>query len=316
MVLAAPAQVSDALGRAFERDTGIAVQSLGGLNTSHSARLETELQAGKVTIDVLLGGAQDLEFIDQLRPLDTEFMLPNATAPRYWRGGSIKWVDDAKRYMAQATEYVGGWVVINTGAVKLEALSSWYDLLAPRYAGRLACYDPQIPGPGQALGAWLIDLFGAEFLTKLYIGQKIVYTTDPNQLIEWIARGKYDVALGGIQVSVERFRKQGFGGIIAPLVLKDGPGYLTGGYSCLHMPQGLPHPNAAAVFANWYFAKPGAQVYSAIMLESSRRLDVPLDRALDYILPKDGVDYLDVNTQRSFQQRPAKLAALRAALQR
>jgi ABC-type Fe3+ transport system substrate-binding protein len=316
LVLGAPAQVSTALGQAFERDTGIAVQSLGGLNAAHSARLRTELQAGKVTIDVLLGGAQDLDFIDELRPLKPQLTLPKVTDGKYWRSNHIKWVDTPQKYMAQGAEYVGGWIIVNATVVKPETLVSWQHLLQPKYTGRIACYDLFLPGPGQSVGSWLMDLFGTEYLTKLFISQKVTFTTDPNLLIEWVARGKCDIALGGIQISVERFRRQGFDGIIVPVLLRDGPGYLTGGFSCLHMPQGLPHPNAATVFSNWYFSKPGAKVYSSIMLESSRRTDVPVAQTLDYILPKDGISYIDINTQVAYQQRPAKLAALKAALQR
>lgn len=166
------------------------------------------------------------------------------------------------------------------------------------------------------MGTWFLELYGLDFVTELFVGQQIAFTADPNLLVEWVVRGKYDIALGGIQVSLEKFRDEGFRDAIKPILPQEAPGYVTGGYSVLKMPQGLPHPNAATVFLNWFLSKPGAVAYSQAMLETSRRLDVKTAAALDYIVPRDSVKYIDIYNETAYRNRPGQLVALKAALQR
>ncbi len=315
VVVGAPGIAGQAMIDPFKRDTGITLELFGGTPNAITSRVEAELQAKRVTIDVILGGQAELAFLDQLRPLDTELLLPTVTDGQYWRNGRIKWVDTENRKLVQGTEYVAGWLIVDAEAVKDSDITAWKDLLDPKYQGRIGAYDPLIPGPGFACGTWLIGLFGADFVTNLFIKQKIGYTPDTNLLVEWVARKKYDIALGGIQAALQQFRDQGFRDTVKPLLPYDAPGYLTGGYSVLKMPQGLPHPNAATVFLNWYLSKPGATAYSTVMLESSRRIDVKLTEVLSYIVPHNGVNYVDVYNETAYRKRPEQLVALKAALQ-
>jgi ABC-type Fe3+ transport system substrate-binding protein len=316
VVLGAPGIAGQAMAEPLKRDTGITLELQGGTPTAITSRVQAELQANHVTVDVLLGGQAELAFLDRLAPLDDLLLLPKVKDGRYWRDGRIKWVDNEGRRMLQATEYVGGWLIVNAEAVKAGEIVSWKELLDPKYRERIGAADPLTPGAGFAAATWLIDLFGADFITELFLQQKIAYTPDTNLLVEWIARKKYDIAVGGIQASLEKFRAEGFKDSLRPMLPQDGPGYVTGGYSVVKMPQGVPHPNAAAVFLNWYLSAPGQAAYSTVMLESSRRTDVPLNRQLDYLVPRPGVKYVDVYNETSYRKRPAQLAALTAALKR
>jgi ABC-type Fe3+ transport system substrate-binding protein len=314
VVVGAPGIAGQAMVDPFKRDTGITLELFAGSPNAITSRVQAELEAKRVTIDVILGGQAELAFLDRLRPLDSELLLPKVNGGQYWRNGRIKWVDSENRKLVQATEYVAGWLVVDTEAVKDSDITSWKNLLDAKYQGRVGSYDPLIPGPGFACGTWLIGLFGADFVTDLFIKQKIGYTPDTNLLVEWVARKKYDIALGGIQAALETFRDQGFRDTIKPLLPYDAPGYLTGGYSVLKMPQGLPHPNAATVFLNWYLSRPGATAYSNVMLESSRRIDVKLPEVLSYIVPHNGINYVDVYNETAYRKRPEQLVALKAAL--
>ncbi len=316
LVLGGPGPSGDALVQGFKRDTGISIQWLGGSSNEQTARVQTELRAGNVTVDVLLGGLPEMAFLNQLKPLDDQLLLPNVTDGKYWRGGKIKFCDDAKRRMLQACEYVSGWPIINTSVVKENDITSWKDLLHPKYKGRIGSISPLVPGAARATGAFLVTRFGADFIADLFIKQEVAYTTDYNQLIEWVARKKYDIAFGGIPANLERFRKEGFRDLVKPVLPKDAPGYVTGGFSVLKMPRDMPHPNAATVFLNWYLSKPGATAYSAAMLETSRRSDVSLGGDLDYLTPKEGISYYDTYTEEDYRQRPAQLKVLDGVLKR
>ena len=60
-----------------------------------------------------------------------------------------------------------------------------------------------------------------------------------------------------------------------------------------HVPAKAPHPNAAAVFMNWYGSKPGQEANSRAQILASRRTDVDTNGIPSYIQPKRGVKYID-----------------------
>ena len=124
------------------------------------------------------------------------------------------------------------------------------------------------------------------------------FTTDNRQLVEQVARGTTPIAFGAIQNEVERFKKAGFNNL-AIVLPDDAPGYLTGGYSVLKQAKGVPHPNAATVFINWYVSRPGQEVYESVMLETSVRTD--LNTGLpDYLVPRPGVEYYEAFNEHEY----------------
>jgi ABC-type Fe3+ transport system substrate-binding protein len=169
---------------------------------------------------------------------------------------------------------------------------SWKELLGPKFTGKITAYDPRSGGPGQAAAAYVAQQFGTDFLTELYVGQKTVYTRGGRQLVEWVVRGNYAVALGSVQLDIENFRARGIKNLYVPQ-LEDGPGSVVGGFSVLKQPVGAPHPNAATIFINWYASQPGQTVYTRVMLEPSMRADVDVPSVPDYTKPKPGLAYLD-----------------------
>lgn len=297
------------MSAAFRRDTGIEIEFLSGGVSEIGARIEREAAAGNVTIDVALGGGQELVTLyprGLLAPLKPQLLLPGVTGSNNWNGGRLKWVDAAGEYLLQTTEYVSGRPVVNTDLVDPKSIGSWNDLLKPEYKGKIASYDPRPGGAGQALGGYLVHTFGLDYLKKLYFGQEITTTRDGRQLVEWAVRGTYPIVLATIQFDIERFRSQGFTNI-APLDLLDGPGLLTGGFSILKQLKNVPHPNAAAVFINWFASRPGQESYARATLEPSRRTDVKVDAIPPYVVPKPGLPYLDQFTEEFYVRVRPKL---------
>ena len=295
-VLAADnAVLVDALSKGFERDTGIKLEVLTGTPNDLSARLTREAKAGQLTIDVSTGGGTELITLYPerlLTPVKPQLILPGVTDPKNWVGGKIKWMDPEGQYLLQPTEYVSGKPVVNTDMIKPGSLANWKDLLKPEFKGKIAAYDPRPGGPGQALATYLAHEFGIEFVKQLYSGQAVTYTRDGRQLVEWAVRGTHPIVLAAVQTNIEYFRKEGFKNI-ATIAMADGPGNVLGGFGVLKQAKGVPHPNAAQVFINWYASKPGQEVYSKVMLEPSRRTDVKVPEVPDYVIPVPGMKYLD-----------------------
>jgi len=210
-------------------------------------------------------------------------------------------VDKAGQYMFIGSEYIFGWPVFNTDHIKKGAVQTWQDLLKPELRGKIASYDPTT-GPGQAQGGMIVDLYGVDFFEKLYVGQKVKITRDSRQLMEWAARGVYPIVLGGLPVELKRFHQAGIKSLEVG-DMKDGPGVLLGGSSVVAEPKEAPHPNAAAVFLNWYASEPGQRVFSTVWETPSRRVDVDVPSIPDFVRPKPGVSYRDQYTEDWFLGR-------------
>ncbi len=317
VVVAGHPALAKPLAQAFARDTGLVLEYLGGNPGDLAARLEREAQAGKLTIDLALGGGSELLSLyprGLLKPIKPQLLLPGVTAGQHWIGGKMKWMDRQGQYFFQGSNWVHAWPVINANVVNVGAITSWKDLLKPEYQGKIAAHDPRTGGPGQAAAAYVTDTFGVDFLKKLYLGQKVVYTKDGRQLMEWAARGTYPIVLGAVQLNVEQFKAVG-GFNLKVLDLQDGPGSLLGGFSVLKQPKRGPHPNAATVFINWYASRPGQEAYAQTMLESSTRADVHVSAIPDYVIPKPGVRYLDQFSQDWYTNvRPRVAKEIIAAL--
>ena len=311
VVVTGVAPLSNPISTDFQRDTGIAVVFVSGNLRDMSTRLEREAKSGKLTIDVVLAGGTELfsmyfpGYLDPIKPL---LMLPGVTKPANWIDGQPKWFDNQKAYMMKTSNWVHGWVLLNSEKVDVASIKNWSDLLKPEYKGKIAAYDPRLGGPGQSAGAYLVHQFGVDFVKRLYAGQEVVYTQDSRQLVEWAARGTYPIVLGAIQSEIERFKKGGMKQLVVP-TLADGPGTLTGGFGVVTVPKGRPNPNAATVFVNWLASRPGQIAYHTVMLESSTRTDVQIDAVPDYVKPKPGIKYtLDQYAETWYKDERPKIS--------
>jgi len=312
--IAAFPALADKISAAFKRDTGIQLNFLTSGTSEQSARLEAEARAQNLTIDLLIGGGRELKPMmteGLLVPVKPQLILPGV-APKNFREGKLKWMDNSGQYLLQGAEYVFGWLLVNKDIVDPASIKSWKDLLDPKYKGKIASDDLRMPGPGQGSSAWIYNEFGIDYIKALFIDQQVMFTNDTRLLVENVVRGIYPIAFGAIQTQVERFRREGFNNM-AIVLPDDAPGYLTGGFSVLKEAKGVPHPNAAQVFINWYMSRPGQEVYESVMLETSRRIDVNTS-VPDYLVPKPGVKYYEAYNEEVYFSRNAVVKLVTAAL--
>ncbi|HXQ49916.1 MAG TPA: extracellular solute-binding protein [Stellaceae bacterium] len=314
VTVAAFAALAEPMAAAFKRDTGIELNFLGGGTSQQSARLEAEARAKNLTIDILIGGGRELRPMmrdGMLEPVAPQLMLPGV-APKNFREGKLKWMDNSSQFLLQGAEYVFGWLLVNKDMVDPAAIKSWRDLLDPKYHGKIASDDLRTPGPGQGSSAWIYNVFGIDYIKALFVDQAVTFTSDNRLLVENVARGITPIVFGAIQAQVERFRHEGFTNL-AVVLPEDAPGYLTGGFSVLKEAKGVPHPNAATVFINWYMSRPGQEMYEAVMLETSRRTDIHTGLP-DYLVPRDGVKYYEAYNEEVYFSRDAVVKLVSEAL--
>ncbi|MFO1183616.1 MAG: extracellular solute-binding protein [Bauldia sp.] len=304
------------LAQAFKRDTGIEATVVVGPGATVDSRYRLELQSGRLTIDVRLTGATDLDLAKSgaLTELNDLLVLPDAANPANWRGGALAFVDNARRYMVSPSEYVTTRPLINTAQVDSAKLRSADDLLRPEFKGKIAAFDPGVPGAGQGMAAYLAHIKGIAFARSVYLGQEVVLTRDQRQLAEWVARGTYPIALGADVSEVQNFRREGVSTLVT-VELSDAPGSLAGFCAVASIPKGAPHPASAAVFLNWYLSQNGQRALVRAARIPSLRIDVPAEGVPADILVKPGAAYLNQYGEDWYLSvRPTLQADLRKAL--
>jgi ABC-type Fe3+ transport system substrate-binding protein len=295
IAVAGPPEIAGPMTDGFKRDTGIDVEFLGGETRERSSRIGREVRAGRVTIDFLFTGSVELPLVKAgfFEDLKSRLMLPGVTDPKNWAGGELKWVDNTKRYMLQTQAFVSSVPIYDGNSIKPGELTTWNDLLDPKYKGKIVAYDPRSGGPGAQIAGYIGATKGIDFLKSLYVGQQVVYSLSSRQMTEWIARGVYMVGMGIPSADYLTLTNAGIKNLV-PANFKDGPGAVSGGFSVVLMPKGPPHPNAATVFLNWVASAPGQIAYSQGLKTISRRTDVSLNPSVAaYTVPKPGITYQD-----------------------
>ena len=282
------------LEQAFQKRFGFKLEYIGDEGGQAVTRVEREAVAGRPTIDALLSGNTELLSLypaGRLAPIKDKLMLPDALDPSKWREGKLRFNDPEGQYFLQTLEFIPADLVVNTSIIKPASIVSWKDLLKPEYQEKIATYDPRGAGQGTAVAAYLLELFGPDFVKQLYLGQKVIYTRDRRQLADWVSRGTYPVAMGVTPPELVQARKLGLP--VERLFPKDGPGGLTGSNGVLKLVKNAPHPNAATVFLNWFLTKEAQEIFQRTSNQLSRRTDIGLTDIPDYFLPKEGVQYSD-----------------------
>ncbi len=292
--------LTETFNQAFKKE-GVTLEYQAGNLSSMGPQLDAELAARRVSIDVGISGTS-LNIKRLMEPLPPRLILPAVTDLAKWKEKKFKWVDGEKQFVFQASEWITANILVNTTQVNPASIKLWKDLLKPEYKGKIAFHDPTFPGAGQAVASYLLVKLGDEYLRRLFQDQDVTTTRDYAQIVEWVARGKYPIAVATVAQFVEPFIKEGFP-LKAVAHLPDAPGAKSGGFSGISLIKGAPHPNAAAVFLNWVLTREGQDALLRPQLYPSRRVDVAADYVPGYTLPKPGLEYLDTYTQEWFENR-------------
>jgi ABC-type Fe3+ transport system substrate-binding protein len=308
----------------FQRAHGIAVEYVGLAPGEVLTRVDRDARAGITSIDVNLGGTPtcwlpaERGYVQDVLPLLVD---PEVVNPAAWRGGALRLIRPAPSLPndfhcgLQTAEWVMTDLFVNRELVAPSALTSWRDLLKPEYAGKIAAFDPRQSGPGQTTIGYLSALFGERYVRDLYLGQRVTLTADSRQLAEWVARGSYPIGIALVQPAVEPLRTEGLP--LERVFPADGPGALTGGSGAIYVTRGAAHPNAAALFVNWFASREAQEAYEAAMMETSLRTDVS-HQVPDYVIPKTGVTYQidDYDPDYFYAQRAPAISRMQELLGR
>lgn len=270
-----------AMSTAFKKKYGIEVETMTARSLQLIEKMFTERRAGLNLVDMFISGSTDM--ILRLKPggvLDqpeNELVLPELTdvalLKKYWYEGKISFVDRETRLILTFAAYTTVPFASNTDLVKPDEIKSYKDLLLPKWKGKISINDPTMPGAGgkwfgMSLWAKMVDL---DYMRAL-AGQDPAILTDTRLQVDWLAQGKYPLAIAAKTGVFTDFVAAG-----APVNRLPAPvegAYLSSGGGNVALVKGRPHPNATRLYLNWMLTQEGQTVFSQASGRQSRRLDV------------------------------------------
>ncbi len=272
----ASADLRRALDENFKkRFPGIELELIVARGPSHAVKIVQEKKANVHTYDVHLGGTSSIfaaGFLKEglVEPLMPWMILPEVREAKNWWGGHM-WADRAQRYVYPFTVYLTETIWYHADHVKPDQVTSYDDLLNPRWKGKIAILDPRTPGSGESSWGFLMRIKGEDFLKKL-AAQELVVNRDQRQIADQLAKGKVLLTIGMSYYTFAPFLKAGVPLKALPIA-KEGT-YASSGSGNAVVLTNAPHPNAAKLFVNWLLTREIQELYGRAIGQASRRLDV------------------------------------------
>jgi iron(III) transport system substrate-binding protein len=224
-------------------------------------RILAERRAEKYLADLYIDGVDTgyvLSRAGLLDPIPPALFLLEVMDQSQWWQKKHHYADPQGQYIFvfEGSAQAGG-IGYNTRIVNPKEIRSYWDLLAPKWRGKIIAVDPESRGPaGQNMRFFYYSpKLGPVFVKRLFSEMGIVLTSDRRQLLDWLAVGKF--AFGLFSTGLDDAKEQGLpvdefypeqfkeGGLVDPTL---------GAVSLLNK---APHPNAAKVLMNWLLSREG-----------------------------------------------------------
>lgn len=293
---------------------GIKLSAVPISTTSEAVtKIMAERRASQFLVDVLLGapGATYNSFYrgKVLDPMPPALLLPEVTDLSKWWKGKHRYVDAEHQYVfVYQSSLYGPPVYRNTKMVSLESIHSVWDLLEPKWKGKIISLWPRANYVSTALlFMYHHPQIGPKFLERFYTEMEPTYFSDFRQGTDWLAAGKYPLCF---LCRLRRAVEQGLPvAEVSPYHFKEAPG-IGSNNGAIALMSLHPHPNAARVFINWYLSREGQvafrQANNTIEDETttSLREDLPLDVVPEAARRRKDVDYIEIIRNDWMDWRP------------
>jgi iron(III) transport system substrate-binding protein len=249
----------------------IKVTLVTGRGPEISQRIMSERRAEKFAVDLYISGSTSPRIFHRakmLEPVKPLLLLPEVVDASAWYEGKHHYNDPENRYIFvfEGTPRSGD-ITFNTKVVNAAEIKSYWDLLAPKWKGKIVSVDPLLPGPINAAQIFFYkhpDL-GAEFVRRFYADTDITILRSNEQLVDWLSAGKYAFGIGAREVDTAMLQGLPLMQFL-PGSLKEGSS-VTAYNGTLSYFNRAPHPNAAKVAVNWLLSREGQTAW----LDSNHR---------------------------------------------
>ena len=321
VVLYSLSEVGDAIANTgFQKKfPKIKISVVAARGGEHVSRVMAERRAGKFLADIgNLGNTSPYTLYQSktLDPIASAFILPEVKDESKWWQGKQQFIDPEGKFILV---YVGAPLFLvgyNTKLVSPNAFKSYWDLLDPKWKGKIVAFDPKAGGFAATRDRFFFHNpeMGPSFLRRLFSEMALTLYARYPQGEDWLAAGKFSLCLCRHQ-SISEAKTQGLPvDLMEPTAFKEGVGIETRAKTLVLMNQ-APHPNAAKVFLNWFLSREGQsdfQKTGAKYIDAGAEGSLRMDISKDDIPPRNrlnpGVKYLPQWDPDYFDMKPiAKL---------
>lgn len=250
-------------------------------------RLIAERRAGVYVVDIVHLGAGSgslLASAGALDALEPYIILPEVLDRSKWFEGRHYFADKEGKYLLKYASNPGVDVSYNTKLVNPDNIKSYWDILDPKWKGKIVAYDPRVRGSRLFSYFYYNPELGPRYLRRLFGEMELTASRDRRQMTDWLAAGKFAIALRTAPdaANLDAAKTQGLPvNWFNPGHFKEAVG-ISGGPAHVAVINRAPHPNAAKLFINWFLSREGqlmAQNIAAKQEEGidSLRIDIPKD---------------------------------------
>jgi ABC-type Fe3+ transport system substrate-binding protein len=272
-----------------------------------------ERRGGHYNMDIIISGATTFtQMLLPARALDPVKLIlfhPEVIDPSLWKGGIHRYADPEQRYVfsfAARNAPVG--ISINTKLVQKGEIKSFWDLLSPKWKGKIVAYHPR-HGQVTYTHVYYDKTVGPEFLRRIYTEGKLAYVTTVREFADGLASGAYAIGFleGGAQRDLREMMTQGLPvRILTAHDIGGTPLASPGGSGLLAIVNRPANPNAQRLFVNWFLGKEAQLNFNNARLNGqggdyeSFRADIPNDGvdpewrlAKNFIFPEGDPNFVD-----------------------
>jgi ABC-type Fe3+ transport system substrate-binding protein len=290
----------------------IKVLAVTGTGNQLANRLLAERRADKYLADVFSGGVStNFNVLYQAKALDSlraALMLPEALDESKWYEGRHSWADPEKQFVfAYLANVYSGQLHYNTALVNAKEFDSYWDVLEPKWKGKLLSLDPNLTGVWGPLRLFYHHpALGPAYVKKFFGSMDIRLARDDRQITDWLAQEKFAICLAckdaprakSQGLPVESFNTNAW---------KEG-GAITSSPGSVSLINRAPHPNAAKVLINWLLSREGQIAVQKLGdpndPPNSRRMDIAKDEIAPHLRLVPGRKYLDIGHPSLSDMKP------------
>jgi iron(III) transport system substrate-binding protein len=250
-----------------------------GSGTNNAQRLVTERRAGRYLADLFVGGSGTLIEVlfdgNLLDPLPPMLLLPEVKDQSLWFNKIHTYADAKGQHVFMMAGNINTSLAgYNTKLTNTEGVKSHWDLLHPRWKGKIVAYDPRARGHIQSVrGVYHNPKLGGEFMRRFFSEMDVTVSRDQRLMVDWLAQGKFLLYVFATNNDIQEAKKKGLpvDSIDAP----DDESHMSGGFGHMALVNKSPHPYAAKVMINWLLSKEGQLKWQEKTDNNSLRTDIP-----------------------------------------
>lgn len=257
----------------FSKKFDIKVVASTGSGNANTTRILAERSRGRYTVDYSVAGTSstqrliDGEALVPVEPLIIEPTILNRTPETWHLSPKVWWSDVSAQYSMSDQLSIDNFedVWYNTERLSPEeaaAITSWWDLADPKWAGELAMTGFATQGTGATGRVRLHRGVGQEWFETVTRnaaeGNHLLDFSNADGCADLVARGVVSIAIS-CDVGIRPLAEAGLplASITDTIIMEEGLSAEVGGTGTVLA--NAPHPRAAQLFLNWWYSRDGME---------------------------------------------------------